>query len=296
VYQADIKLTLTFLKELIKRSTSEQAIEWLDQRMEKITTSNERELYLSFSAVPRYLGKEKLKVNKTDRNKAEEIRTGFDPSNWTITQTARTMLLLSFSEKNTLDFHSIIEKLFDTAEMGELIALYAALPLLPHPELFTMRAAEGIRTNMGDVFEAIALNNPYPADYLSEEAWNNMVLKTLFVGKPLYKIYGIDKRCNPRLARMLADYAHERWAAGRNVSPELWRPISPYIDHTVIQDIKRLFSQPNQLEQEAAALACNQSDFIRAKELLNEHPQLKSRLEAGEINWQQIGTKSLALN
>lgn len=224
------------------------------------------------------------------------LRPGFSPMRWSAAQTARTLLILSLPHQDGEAFINAIEQLFNTADMGELVALYAALPLLPYPELFRKRAAEGFRTNMGDVFEAVALDNPYPADYMEEDAWNNMVLKTLFVGKPVYRIYGIEKRRNAKLARILSDYAHERWAAGRPVSPELWRPVGPFIDEAILEDIKKLFAQPNELEQEAAALACAQSNSQNAKALLDAHPQLKARVENGEITWSLIGDKALLAN
>ncbi|MDX5436082.1 MAG: EboA domain-containing protein [Pontibacter sp.] len=298
MYQADIYATTAFLTELLERSSTPKGLEWLKQKMALLQSdeATPKDLYLAFSSAPRFVGKEPLRLANHDREKAEEIRAGFNTSRWNAAQTARTLLILSLPYQDKNGFQQKLETLFSTADMGELVALYAALPLLPHPELFRKRSAEGFRTNMGDVFEAVALDNPYPADYMEEDAWNQMVLKTLFVGKPLCRIYGIEKRSNAKLARMLSDYAHERWAAGRPVSPELWRPMGPYINDTLLEDIKKLFSQPNELEQEAAALVCAQSDSTPARELLNAHPQLKSRVENGEITWNLIGTKHLELN
>ena len=88
-------------------------------------------------------------------------------------------------------------------------------PLLPYPEHFIDLAIDGLRSNITSVFNAIALHNPYPADYFAEAAWNQMVLKAVFVDSPLSHIQGLDARANDKLARMLGDYAHERWAAGR---------------------------------------------------------------------------------
>ena len=51
---------------------------------------------------------------------------------------------------------------FDTAEMNELVALYSALPVLAYPEQWLFRATDAVRSNMGVVYEAIALGNPYP--------------------------------------------------------------------------------------------------------------------------------------
>ena len=55
-----------------------------------------------------------------------------------------------------------------------------------------------------------------------------MILKAIFIERPLYKIYGLDKRMNKPLAEMLVAYVNERWAAGRDVTPELWRLVVPF--------------------------------------------------------------------
>ncbi len=267
---------------------------WLEDKLQQIrAAASGKDLYLAFSAAPRFTGKITLALQAADLERAEILRTGFNPSGWTTDQTARTLMLLATPHQDREAYLNRLDQLFSTAEMGELVALYGSLPLLPYPEAHRGRAAEGIRSNMGNVFDAIALGNPYPAGYLEEGAWNQLVLKTVFVGKPLYKIYGLEKRSNPTLARILSDYAHERWAAGRPVTPELWQPVGPFLNKGLIQDIKKLFAHPDRIQQEAAALACAQSSFLEARQLLEEHPVLKNEIETGKLNWKNIGIKSL---
>ncbi len=100
----------------------------------------------------------------------------------------RTLLLLNFHAEDAAHYLTSIEKLFSAADVAEQIALYQSLPVLPYPEQFKARAIEGLRTNMVTVFNAIALHNPYPMDYFEEAAWNQMVLKALFVESHLSQI------------------------------------------------------------------------------------------------------------
>jgi hypothetical protein len=46
-----------------------------------------------------------------------------------------------------------------------------------------------------------------------------MVLKAVFVGAPVSRVVGLDRRATPELRRMASDYAAERRAAHR-VVPE----------------------------------------------------------------------------
>ena len=120
------------------------------------------------------------------------------------------------------------------------MALYRGLPLYPEPEAFEWQVGEGLRTSMRAVFEAIAHRSPYPKENFSEDRWNHMVLKALFIGSTLAPIQGLDERANPTLAQILRDYAHERWAAGRPVTPELWRCIGPFAEGIMLDDLERL--------------------------------------------------------
>ena len=42
---------------------------------------------------------------------------------------------------------------------------------------------------------------------------------------------------------MLRDYAHERWAAGRPVAPELWRCVGPFAEGAALDDLARVLRQ-----------------------------------------------------
>jgi hypothetical protein len=100
-----------------------------------------------------------------------------------------------------------------------------------------LRAAEGVRTNMRVVFEAVAHHNPVSAEQLPEDAWNQMVLKALFVGSTLSpdRRSGQPGQCHP--GAHAGDYAHERWSAGRQVSPELWRCVGPFASGALLADL-----------------------------------------------------------
>ncbi len=74
---------------------------------------------------------------------------------------------------------------------------------------------------MKPVFEAIACHNPYPFDYFDQAAWNQMVVKAVFVGASIKNIVGITERANPDLRQMLRDLISERHAAGRSVPADV---------------------------------------------------------------------------
>jgi hypothetical protein len=120
---------------------------------------------------------------------------------------------------------------------------------------------------MGPVFDAIAFGNPYPTTYFTELAWNQLVLKCIFNDKPIHLIEGIDKRSNQALANTLADFAHERWAAGRRVPSQVWRLIRNYQTETKEQDVRRLAQSVNPHDQKAAELILNNSPIEAWKAL-----------------------------
>jgi len=152
-------------------------------------------------------------------------------------------------------FAARLRSLLQTADLSEAICFLRGLPLYPDPALHLARAREGARSGMRPVFEAVAHANPYPAEVFDEAGWNQLVLKALFIETALAPIQGLDRRANPTLARMLRDYAHERWAAGRRVSPELWRCVGPFADGAAREDLARVLRTGDEAERAAARAA-----------------------------------------
>lgn len=288
-----IHLEQTSVTDLLCRWLSQrvgqECLTWLDEKREQVAGgTTARVFFTAFSAVPRYTGKKDLELTPEDLQAAEAMRLGWSPAHWSIDQAARTLLVLSLPLNNTEKYLRTLEQVFTTADVGELVALYQALPLLPYAERHCARAAEGVRSNMTAVFNAVALRNPYPAEYFDNLAWNQMVLKALFVGSPLNLIQNLDRRANPALAQMLIDYAHERWAALRSVSPELWRPVGRFADAAMLADLEQVLTDTDPAQQAAAALACAQCSLPQAQALLDRYPDLKASIQAGHLTWSSI--------
>ena len=245
----------TLIRAWLARQLPEAASAWLHGQLETLAGAPaERELHIALGLIPRRLGREDLALSDTDLAAARQARPDWDPRGWSLDEAARILVLCTLGPRNT-DFATLFADLCRTADVQESVALYKGLPLYPEPAALVPQAAEGVRTNMRAVFEAVAHNNPYPRDHFDENRWNQMVLKALFVGVALAPIQGLDERANPALMRMLCDYAHERWAAGRAVSPELWRCVGPHADDAARADLARVQAEGTDREKAAAALA-----------------------------------------
>lgn len=290
--QKNISAIKSYLLSLLSKVEVYDGIEWLGEQKKRIEEDpSGQKLFMAFSQSSRHFKKNPINLNKGDLVETAQIVPGFRPDTWNQLQAARVYLLLHYPAKDADQFITVLDKLFETADMHEQEALYAALPLLPYPESLRLRASEGLRTNITSVFDAIALNNPYPAKYLEEKAWNQMVLKAIFLQRPLYQIVGADERANDELAKILIDFAHERWAAGRQVMPELWRFVGPFLTEDNLKDIQKAIGSDNNLEKEAALLACSSSDLPAAQNLLEAHPEVKANIESGELTWEIIGER-----
>ena len=275
--------------ELLRRWVLERAGDqrtWLEESIDALAGgAPERDLHILMGLAPRRLGKADLALSEADLVAAEDARSGWNPANWSIDGATRVLALLTHHRNRP--FAEIFKDLRRTADAAEMIALYRGLPLYPEPESLDFEVGEGLRSNIGSVFAAIAHDNPYPRDHFDDHRWNHMVLKALFVGARLAPIVGLDARANRGLAVILHDYAHERWAAGRPVTPELWRPCGPFASgDAAIADLKRALTG-NEAERCAAALALNASPSEQAKDAIPT--DLSARIADGTLTWDTLG-------
>lgn len=282
------------LSEWLDARLSNDAQTWFASKKERIAEGNKRLFYTTFSATPRFVGKADLHLDASALKAAGQACAGWDPRAWSVDQTARTLLVLSYPIADADAYVQTLELLYETADVAEAVALYQMLPLLPYRKHFLNRATEGLRTNITTVFNAVALRNPYPATYFVDNAFNQMVLKAVFIDSPLHQIVGLDRRTNAKLARMLSDYAHERWAASRSVTPELWRPVGPFATDALLPDLERVFRDTDPILQQAGALALAASPAEGAQHLLAEHPKLKAAIDDHTLTWDTFATAVLS--
>ncbi len=271
-----------WLRAVVQQHADTRAQQWLQQQEEKLIQQYApRTLYLSFSMVPRFVSKQPIHFSKEEQQVAHRLKKGFAPQGWPLAQWVRAYLLMLLptavkTRKQTLT------QLLETADVDEQVAVYSSLHWLPNPEPLVPLAVNGLRTNITRVFDALVLRNPFPARHLNEAAWNQLLLKAVFMERPLYLIEGADGRANAELARMLTDFAHERWAAGRPVTPELWRFVAPYADASHQADLQRVVASENPHERAAGQLVCQQSEVSELRSLVADHA-------ADLPSWQQIG-------
>jgi hypothetical protein len=289
LYNYNIVVLKNAIAGIIRDNVRSGCWQWLEEKAIAISLEQTvaTQLNLSFVSAPRKTGKAVLKTTKEQEQQIQSIYPHFTVQGWSVDRLSRVWLLLHIDATDKAQYIRVIENLFRSAEMNELVALYSALPLLAYPEAWRQRCAEGIRSNIGDVLEAIMCNNPYPARQLDEAAWNQLVLKAFFTDKSIHQIVGLDERTNQELANSLSDLAHERWAARRPVNPQLWRCVAPYLNEHIFPDIVRISNSVNDMEKKAAALACITTNYPAAKELLEKSPHLKSFMNE-ELCWEAL--------
>ena len=214
---------------------------------------------------------------------------GWDPRFWTVDEAARILALLEFAAAGA-PFAEAFGELCRTAEVGEAVALYRGLPLYPEPAALEWQVGEGLRTSMRAIFEAIAHRSPFPKENFSEDRWNHMVLKALFIGSTLAPIQGLDERANPTLAKILSDYAHERWAAGRPVTPELWRCLGPFAEGILLDDLEKLAASKRRRTSGAPPRwRSPRAPTAAPPAVLERLPDEARLVKAGSLSWESLG-------
>lgn len=283
--------TTSLLDQWLSRQLDAQANAWLAERRDALRANyTDQALHITLGLIPRKLGKDDLDLDEKDLDAATSVRDGWHPQGWSVSDAARVLVLVETAACGNEAFAARFAELCRTADVSELIAFYRGLSLYPDPHELEKQAGEGLRSNMRSVFEAVALANPFPHETFDEARWNHMVLKALFVESPLSPIQGLDERANAELATMLCDYAHERWAASRPVSHELWRCVGPYATGSLFDDLVRVLEQGTNTERRAAALALTVSPDSRAASALASAGDLRAQINSGELTWANVAS------
>ncbi|HWK57800.1 MAG TPA: EboA domain-containing protein [Parapedobacter sp.] len=273
----------------IKSRLHASAWQWLSAQVDSVAADpNPGRTARVFTSLPRQLKTDgtspTVSLNETYENQSGlplVVRA------WPMARLARVWLLMRIPKLNEADYVQLIARLFKYGDMEELVALYSALPVYHYPEAWLTHCQEGIRSNIGLVRHAVMVDNPYPAHFLDEDAWNQLVLKAFFTDEDIPHIIGLKRRNNLRLAQALTDYAYERYAAHREINPMLWILVGPFMDGRAFELMERIIGESQvPLEQRAIRYAFEHCNYGGAQQYLKEHQLPASLLECRGTPWE----------
>jgi len=203
---------------------------WFNKTLQALGTSQQVSEDLGLYSA---MAKRKLGVEVLQQAAAIDCEHAtLDISRWTCAEAARLVLLMTAIESSPAQAESIITAYYRMGDESEHLALLSGLILLAPAEYLDVIALDAGRTNNLEVLAALSLDNPYPACFFSEDQFNQMVLKSLFLGLAIERVAGLAERANPELARMSENYVVEREEAGRSVPVDIWLAIGPCASET----------------------------------------------------------------
>ncbi|WP_079242073.1 EboA domain-containing protein [Chryseobacterium indologenes] len=241
------------LYSLIQTRLSEAQMDWMKT---VILFENENLFFQNFGLIFRMIPSDAPQWSRSEKINLEQLYPGLTSGQWNLQQFCRCLLMAHIPEDQNV---TIVKKLTQSADINELICIYKGIFFLENAFEFVPLVEEGIRTNITSIFDAIALLNPFAAKYLSLNSWNQLVLKTLFMGRPLYQITNLDLRKNEMLAFIATDFVHERWSAGRTVSPEIWRLMDGFVNKEITSDLLKVIESGDPLSKHAAIIVLREN-------------------------------------
>ncbi|UZO80579.1 EboA domain-containing protein [Aquimarina sp. ERC-38] len=277
------------IKIIIENQLSHEVKDWLHLKLKKCNEQpSQRELYLTYSLIASKVPAFTIDFKNPEKDTLEVY---LKQQNANLPELTRIHFLTELLKNNSDFYTPLVKNIIQVADKTELATFLKFLLLLPEPGNYKEVAVDALRTNITSVFDAIALDNPYPSVYFTKEQWNQLFLKAAFMERDLRRIVHIDKMANPELSRIISDYAHERWKASRTVNPYFWRPVTSFMDTVILEDMKNLFESSNPIENKAATLCCYHSGDGKAKQLLLTHATWVNAVENGTLTWNTLTNK-----
>jgi len=204
-------VTLSDLSAAVEARASADGLAWLREASANVA-GDPTAIRTRFPMVGRKVGREPL----------DPADSPDDVHAWTIDDAARTLLLLAAGERAEGE----LAELYRYGDAAERRGVLRALPYLDLGDRALPLIDDAIRTN--DTRLIAAALGPYATEHLPDAAYDQAVLKCVFVGVPITGVDGVPARVTPDGARMLAAFVHERVAAGRDVPAEVWIVIDTY--------------------------------------------------------------------
>ena len=144
--ESDVVTDNKLLLEIIKTNLTGEGLNWLEAW--KASPDQLNSIGKTFVMAPRKTGKAIIQLSDSQLASLKEAGLAYI-AQWSIDRLCRVWLLSNLPATDQDKLYAAINQLFLSAEMNEAVALYSALPFLAFPEIWVMRCAEGIRSNIG---------------------------------------------------------------------------------------------------------------------------------------------------
>jgi len=205
------------IQEDLCKQLNKIEIVWLNDAIILLTTSQDKiNDLLDLSAV----------VNRTFTSHVQLSNTFF--STVTTAEIIRILLIkialngLTHSEQGHL-----LKQYYRGADESEKMAWLKGLLYVDEQGDVLNTVINVSRCNSLNEFSALALNNDYAAQHFPELNFNQLVLKSLFMGLDISCISTLSSRLNARLTNMCFAYAIEQALANRIPPASIWLAILP---------------------------------------------------------------------
>ncbi|MDQ1856023.1 EboA domain-containing protein [Chryseobacterium sp. WLY505] len=238
---------------ILQARLSDVQMDWMKTVM---LFEDETHFFENFGLISQMISPVSPEWSSSEKINLEQLYPGLTSGQWNLQQLCRCLLMIYIPEDQNV---TVIKKLTQLVDISELISIYKGIFFLENACEFVPLVEEGISINITSVFDSIALLNPFAAKYLPVDSWNQLVLKALFMERPLYKITNLDLRKNEKLVFIVTQYIREEWAAGRTVSPEVWRLMDGYVNKEVTACLVKVIEAGDRLSKHAAIIVLREN-------------------------------------
>jgi hypothetical protein len=251
---------------------ADDMIAWLRERTESLAGGAPSATCApAFVAAGRRLGRQPLAAGESLPGPEDPVST----YRWTVDDAARVALLVAVAAGSPGDVADLVDELFRQGDSREKRGVVRSLPLLPDAGRFVPIALDAGRTNESDLFAALACDNPFAARHYGEPEFNKLVMKAAFVGAPLGRVDGLDRRANPELARMGMDYVAEQEAAVRPFPPDIWLLVAPHVTPAALARMIGYLNHSTAEMRRGAAVGLGRARQERARAFLVERAAIE---------------------
>jgi len=217
---------LSLIEKTLLEQLSQDEVTWLTQSFTTLENSTdiENDLLNASVIVKRKFATQYALTSVIEQNKNYAALAHFDTS-----EVVRLLLLnKALAAINTVKTDCTAEQLkllkqyYRLGDESEKCALLKSLSFLDATGYAVNIAINSTRCNSLIEFTALALHNDYPAKHFAELNFNQLVLKSLFMGLNISLINHLDTKLNEKLSNMCFAYAIEQALADRIPPATLW--------------------------------------------------------------------------